>query len=94
MIVWSVFILFPFYIMFVTAFKSNEEFWHKMFALPEQPIRMGIENFAYAWTEARMGSGMANTVIICGGALVFTLILSSMVAYELTRRHIPFKGGV
>ncbi|MCQ2401093.1 MAG: carbohydrate ABC transporter permease [Lachnospiraceae bacterium] len=94
MIIWSLFILFPFYIMFVTAFKSNEEFWHKMFALPETPIKMGIENFAFAWTEAQMGSGMANTVIICGGALVFTLILSSMVAYELTRRHIPFKGAL
>lgn len=92
MIIWSVFIICPFYIMFVTAFKSNEEFWHRMFALPENPVQMGIENFSFAWKEASMASGMANTFIICGGALVLTLILSSMVAYELTRRHIPFKG--
>ena len=94
MIIWSIFIIGPFYIMFVTAFKSNEEFWHKMFALPEHPVQMAIANFSFAWTEGSMGSGMLNTVIVCGGALVLTLILSSMVAYELSRRKVPFKGAL
>jgi len=94
MIGWSLFILCPFYIMFITAFKTNEEFWHDMFGLPHTPIKMAVENFAFAWKEASMGSGMMNTLIITGGALVLTLILSSMIAYELTRRPIPFKGAL
>lgn len=94
MILWSAFILLPFWIMFATAFKTNTEFYSNMFGLPQTPVAAAKENFAMAWEEAQMGPGMINTFLICGGALVLTLILSSMVAYELTRRQIPFKGAL
>lgn len=93
MIIWSFLILLPFYMMFITAFKTNEQFYANMFALPATPIEAAKVNFAQAWEEAQMGPGMINTFLICGGALVMTLILSSMVSYELTRRNIKFKGA-
>lgn len=92
MIIWSFLILLPFYLMFITAFKTNEQFYANMFSLPVTPLEAAKVNFAQAWEEAQMGPGMVNTFLICGGALVLTLILSSMVSYELTRRNIRFKG--
>lgn len=94
MILWSVLILLPFYMMFITAFKTNEQFYANMFALPATPVEAAKVNFSQAWEEAQMGPGMLNTLLICGGALVLTLLLSSMVSYELTRRHLRIKGAL
>lgn len=92
MIFWSFLILLPFYMMFITAFKTNEQFYANMFSFPATPIEAAKVNFAQAWEEAQMGPGMINTLIICGGALVMTLILSAMASYELTRRNLRIKG--
>lgn len=92
MIIWSLFILIPVYIMFLTSTKTSEEFYAGIWSLPAHPIDNIMENFPGAWEEASMGSGYINTLIICGGALVLTLVLSSMVAYELARRNIRMKA--
>ena len=91
MILWSLFILIPLYILFLTSVKTSEEFYAGIWTLPKHPIQNILENFPGAWAEASMGTGYINTIIVVGGALVLTLLLSSMVAYELARRKIPFK---
>lgn len=91
MILWSLFILIPLYIMFLTSVKTSTEFYAGIWTLPENIFANIAENFPNAWVEASLGTGYWNTLIITAGALALTLILSSMMAYELARRRIRFK---
>ena len=62
------------------------------FELP-WPIRW--ENFADAWQRTAFPQALANTAIITVGAVVFTLLTSSVVAYALARNmHRPLFRGV
>ena len=91
MIIWSLFILIPLYIMFLTSVKTSTEFYNGLWSLPKDIFANIAENFPNAWVEASLGTGYWNTLLITGGALVLTLVLSSMMAYELARRNIRFK---
>ncbi|MDO4488179.1 MAG: carbohydrate ABC transporter permease [Eubacteriales bacterium] len=94
LITYSVMTMIPFYIMVVNSFKSSEEFYNGIFALPKDFIGNTIINYGNAWKEAALGSGLINTVIVGAGATVITVVLSAMAAYELARRDFPFKKQV
>jgi len=94
MILWSLFIIIPLYIMVLTSVKSSTEFYAGLWSWPKDIWANIAENFPNAWIEASLGTGYINTLIVCGGALVLTLIISSMAAYELARRNIRFKGAI
>jgi len=94
LIIWSVMTMIPFYIMVINSFKSSEEFYNGVFALPQDFIGNTIINYGNAWKEASLGSGLINTVIVGAGATLITVVLSSMAAYELARRDFPLKKQV
>lgn len=94
MILWSLFIIIPLYIMVLTSVKSSTEFYAGLWSWPKDIWANIVENFPNAWIEASLGTGYINTLIVCGGALVLTLIISSMAAYELARRNIRFKSAI
>ena len=94
LIIWSVFTLMPFYIMLINSFKSSEEFYAGIFALPGDLITNTVINYSNAWKEASLGTGLTNTVIVVAGATLMTVVLSAMVAYELARRDFRFKKQV
>ena len=94
LILWSVFTLMPFYIMLINSFKSSEEFYAGIFALPGDFITNTVINYSNAWKEASLGTGLTNTVIVVAGATLMTVVLSAMVAYELARRDFRFKKQV
>ena len=94
LIIWSIMTMIPFYIMVVNSFKSSEEFYNGIFALPKDFITNTVINYSNAWKEAALGSGLINTVIVGVGATAITVVLSSMVAYELARRQFPLKRQV
>lgn len=88
LIFWAVVIIAPFAFLFLTAMKSNTEFFENIWGLPKHILSAVPENFGAAWREADMGHGMINSFIIAGFALVGSLALSSSVSYVIARRHV------
>lgn len=88
MIFWSVVVVIPFVVLLLTSVKTNEEFYEGLWVLPRQFLTSLVDNFSGAWEQANMGIGMVNSFIIVCSALVLTLALSSMVSYEIARRHL------
>lgn len=61
----------------------------------ELPTSFHWDNFAKAWAQTKFPQALMNTALITVGAVIFTLITSSMVAYALSRNmHRPFFKAV
>ncbi|HEU5474615.1 MAG TPA: carbohydrate ABC transporter permease [Actinophytocola sp.] len=85
---WALVSVLPLIWAAITAFKPNPE----VFASPWQlPSRWDFGNFARAWGAASIGQFFVNTVIVVSGALVLTMLLSTMVAYVVARYE--FRGN-
>ncbi len=89
----SLTILVPLYLAVVVALKTPAQLASGTgFELPS-PIRW--ENFSEAWARTDFPQALMNTALIAVGAVVFTLLTSSVVAYALARNiHRPFFKGV
>ncbi|GAA1245436.1 raffinose/stachyose/melibiose transport system permease protein [Microbacterium phyllosphaerae] len=89
----SLTVLVPLYLAVAVALKTPEQLAAgNGFEWPN-PIRW--ENFADAWARTAFPQALLNTALITVGAVVFTLLTSSVVAYALARNsHRPFFKGV
>jgi raffinose/stachyose/melibiose transport system permease protein len=83
--------LYPLYWLFISAFKSNEEFYSRPFQLPTS---WKFDSFARAWKVSDMGTSMLNSVIVTGVSLVLTLAIGALAAYILSRFQFRFKLAV
>ena len=89
----SLTILIPMYLAVVVALKTPAQLTEGTGFEWPNPIRW--ENFAEAWERTNFPQALMNTAIITVGAVVFTLLTSSVVAYALARNiHRPFFKGV
>ncbi len=88
MILASILVLVPFLMLFLTATKTNEEFYAGIWTLPHNIFQSLPENLSQAWAEAQMGIGYFNSVIVSVLALILTLAMGAMAAYEIGRRHL------
>lgn len=75
-------ILIPVAWVFMASIKQNVEFYGSPWALP-----MGVywQNFVDAWTTARMGEFMLNSVLTTAIALALLLVVALPAAYVLSR---------
>ena len=81
-------ILYPYFVMFVTALKSRNE----IFAMNGTilPINAMWSNFVDIWKLAPMGKYMVNSILIAGGSTIIAMICGIPAAYALAR--MKFKG--
>lgn len=86
LIIWALLVIFPFLWMVMTAFKADPEIIFSPWTLPASPQ---WDNFARAWTEARIGQYARNSLFVVLGATALTLLTSSMAAYVLSRFDFP-----
>ena len=84
----SLFILYPYFVMFTTALKSRNE----IFAMDGRlfPIKALWSNFADIWVKAPMSKYMVNSVIIAAGSTAIAMVCGIPAAYALARMR--FKG--
>lgn len=86
---WALMVLFPFYFMLLTSFKSqaayNSEFTPKLFTL--QPT---LENYKTAFTAVPLGDYFINTLIFTLATTALMLIISVLAAFAFAR--LEFKG--
>ena len=83
-----IFILYPYFTMFVTALKSREE----IFAANGTvfPIKAMWSNFAEIWKLAPMGNYMLNSILVASGSTAIAMVCGIPAAYALAR--MKFKG--
>ena len=73
--------------VFMASIKQNSEFYGNPWALP---LGFYWQNFVNAWTTAKMGDYMLNSVIVTALALIILLAVALPAAYCLSRFH--FRG--
>lgn len=69
-----------------TSFKTLEEFFADIWALPS---RLGIENFVKAFVQGHIGEYFVNSIIIAAISLISIEVISVLAAYALARLCIP-----
>ncbi len=85
---WALIVIFPFAWMIVTSLKADPEIISSPWTLP---ATLQWDNFARAWSEARIGRFFLNTLIVLAGSLTGTLLVSAMASYVLARFEFPGK---
>ena len=78
----------PIVLFFFNALKSNSEYAADSLGLP---TTWRWSNFTTAWTQANMGAGMWNSVLIVLGTVLLTCVVAGCAAYALARLRI--RGG-
>lgn len=81
--------LYPLIWLFISSFKSNQDFFGKPFSLPTV---WQFENYVKAWKIAGIGTALTNSVIVTFVSLVLTLLLGALAAYVLARMQFRLKG--
>ncbi|MGW0483546.1 carbohydrate ABC transporter permease [Nonomuraea sp. NPDC003214] len=89
LVLWAVVSTVPLIWAVVSSFKSDPEIVADPWSLPEA---LRWDNFARAWDTASIGTYFGNTVIVVGGGVVLTLLLSAMGAYVFARFDFRVKG--
>jgi len=80
--------LFPFYYMFVNAFKSTAEYYKSTFTLP---LALNWINFATMISQFRIYINMLNSLFISLSTIVLITVLGVFASYVFAKR--PFKGS-
>jgi N-acetylglucosamine transport system permease protein len=87
LIFWSFMVIFPMLWATISSLKTDQEIFFSPWSLP---AALQWDNFARAWTKAKLGLFFGNTILVIVPAIALTLLLSSMVAYVLAR--FEFRG--
>lgn len=82
LIIYSIIVIFPLVWIFSSSLKSSMEIFANVWALPKE---IKWENYVNAWIEASIGKYFINSLFVTTTSVFFILLLSSMVAYVLTR---------
>lgn len=82
-------ILYPYFVMFITALKDNKEMYAIDHILPEV---WQWSNFADIWTAAPVFKYLVNSMMIAGGATVLAILCGIPAAYALARMRFRGKG--
>ena len=83
----AILIIVPVAWVFMASIKENSEFYGNPWSLP---AGLHWQNFAEAWTQARMGDYMLSSVVVTALALAILLVVALPAAYVLSR--FKFKG--
>ena len=83
-------ILYPYFVMFTTAAKSNDE----MYAIGGSllPAAWQWSNFINIWKEAPVFKYLLNSIVVAGGATFLAILCGIPAAYALSRMRFKGKG--
>lgn len=78
----AIFSLGPIVLFFFNALKTNSEYAADSLGLPTS---WTWSNFTSAWSQANMGAGLWNSLLIVLGTVAITCVVASLAAYALAR---------
>jgi raffinose/stachyose/melibiose transport system permease protein len=95
----ALFAVLPVAFLYLSSFKSLEEFFRDPYGLP--PV-WRVDNYAQAWTEAQVATTLANSVVATVGGVALNLAVTLPAAYALARLrfrlrplvYLAFVGGL
>nr|WP_148933523.1 carbohydrate ABC transporter permease [Paenibacillus methanolicus] len=91
LIVYAVLTLYPLYWLFISAFKTNQDFFNRPYGLPHAWMK---ENIVRAWELGNMGRAMFNSAFVTVAAVLLTIVLGVLAAYALSRFDFRFKKAI
>lgn len=91
LLAYAIVTLYPLYWLFISAFKTNQDFFTRPYGLPLEWMK---ENITRAWDLGHMGRAMMNSVIVTVVSVVLTILLGLLAAYVLSRFTFRFKKVV
>lgn len=86
LIIYAAIVIYPMFWTIMSSFKTTAEFYKDVWALPSS---LHWENFKNAWTRAKLGWNILNSVWIVAASLVLTDVLAAMLAYVTGRFRFP-----
>lgn len=88
LLVYCLMIFTPFSMIFFNSFKSLREIFLKPFSLPSS---FSFKNYSLAWEKANLGVAYMNSFIVTSVSVVSILLVSSLIAYALSRYSFPLR---
>ncbi len=88
LILYVLIVVTPFGMVFMNSFKNMREIYQRPFSLPEI---FRFENYERAWTSARLGQAYLNSIFVTSTSIAGILIVSSMLAFMLSRFRFRFR---
>lgn len=85
----SIIILYPYFVMFITALKNNKEMYATDHILPQV---WQWSNFVDIWEAAPVFKYFLNSLMIAGGATALAILCGIPAAYALARMRFKGKG--
>jgi N-acetylglucosamine transport system permease protein len=82
LVLWAIVVIAPILWTFIASFKNTQEIFSSPWTLPAE---LRVENWARAWTKARVGRFFLNSILVVGISTFGTMLLGSMAAYVLAR---------
>lgn len=80
--IYALLTLYPLLWLFLSAFKTNNEFFSHPFGLPSE---WKLENFTRAWKVAEMNISFVNSTVVTIVSLLLTLMIGALAAFILSR---------
>lgn len=87
----ALYALAPLVIVMFSALKSEQELATNPIGPPHAFV---WNNFATAWTQGNIGTGMRNSAIIAGGTIIGVCFIAGMAAYAMGRLDMPGTNAV
>lgn len=90
LLVTSLVMVFPFYLMVIMAFKTPREILSGAYLLPS--LQSNINNFAQVFSAAPFFTYLTNTILVVTGILILQLLLIIPAAYVFARLKFRLSG--
>ncbi len=88
-VILCIIILYPYFVMFITALKDNKE----MYAIDHiMPNVWQWSNFVDIWSAAPVFRYLINSILVAGGATILAILCGIPAAYALARMRFKGKG--
>ncbi len=91
LVLFSIICIFPIYYMFVTSFKTGEEYLLNRFSIPLRPV---IENFKKVVLEEDFPRWFLNSLILTVGAVASNTVIAAFAAFAFAKMDFKMKRPV
>jgi len=82
LVLFTLAVAYPLLVVLMDSLKDQNAF----FADPwGWPLHLDLENYSYAWSQARIPLFMLNSTIVAGATTLFTVVLSAAAGYAFAR---------
>lgn len=85
---YSIFALFPIFLILINSFKDRKSIFGSPFALP-LPGYFSLVGYQTVTSRANFSQYFVNSIVVTGASLVLTLLIGSMAAYALSEYQFP-----